>query len=410
MKRLMLAAALLPACTDSAESIPEAKSNLARNTAPTGDVSATVAGNTQFAVDLYHQAAKGTDSPDNIFFSPHSISEALAMTLAGANGNTATQMKATLHAAADFHAGMDALSLALASRGQNANDPFALQNADALWASQEVSFQTPFLDTLATDYGAGVYLQDFAHDPEGARATINGWVADQTNDKIQNLLVQGDITNDTAFVLTNAIYFHASWADKFDPQNTKDGSFAAPSGAVTAHMMNEQVEMGYVHADAFDAVAIPYDGGDLEMLVIQPASLSAFEESLTAASLQQIADDAQLRSVNLTLPKFTLTQRVSVKDTLTALGMTDAFQPGVADFSGIDGGHDISISDVIHKAFISVDEKGTEAAAATAVVAVGTAAPVDPVTLTIDHPFVFAIRDVQSGAILFMGRVANPAN
>lgn len=405
MKRLLFAL-LLPACTDSAP-IPEAKSNVPRDSFPTADLDATVTGNTQFAVDVYHQVAQGTD---NVFFSPHSISEALGMTLAGARNNTAAQMTSVLHAGSDFHAGMDKLAIALASRGSAATDPFALQNADALWADQGMSFEQPFLDLLATDYGAGVYLQDFAHDPDGARDTINGWVEDQTNDKIQNLLQPGDITNATAFVLTNAIYFHASWQHKFDPANTHDGTFTTPTGGVSATLMTEEESMGYVHADTFDAVAMPYDGGGLELLVIQPTSLSAFEASMTAASLQQIATDAQPRSVTLTLPKFSITQRTSIKDTLTALGMTDAFDPAVADFSGVDGASDISISDVIHKAFISINEEGTEAAAATAVVAVGTAAPFDPVTLVIDHPFVFAIRDVSSGAILFMGRVTNPAN
>ena len=394
------------------------KQRLTSPTIPDADATSLRDGNTAFATDFYKQLAADPDrAGKNMFFSPYSISLALATTYAGAQGDTATQMASALHFSlpqAQLHNAFDGLDLALTSRGESAKgddgQPFRLKVTNSLWGAPQLTFQPPFLDTLALDYGAGIRLTDFTKDPESARGTINTWVDTQTEDRIKQLLGPGTITPDTRFVLVNAIYFNAAWKAPFEKTSTHDGTFHAPAGDVTASMMSHSGGLAYAKGDGYQAVSLPYDGDELSFIAVLPDSLSSFESALSADQAKSIAGSLAPKEVNLQMPKFKIAgDSISLKKQLAARGMVDAFDDAKANFTGISKSEQLSISDVIHQAFVSVDEAGTEAAAATAVVGVGgTAAPVDSVNLTIDKPFVFFVRDNATGAILFLGRVENP--
>ena len=411
MNRSVLALVLASGCTSSTEP-PLVKSDLERNLNPSisdADLDTLVTDNTAFAADLYRQV-RTTDG--NLFMSPHSISTALAMTYAGANGTTATQMAAALHFTlppATLHAGLSALDLALASRAAAATGdtiPFRLHTANSIWGQEGWEFLAPFLDTLAVNYGAGLHVLDFQADPEASRQTINAWIEDQTNDKIQDLLPEGSITELTRLVLTNAIYFSAAWSEPFDASDTADRPFHTPTGVAQVPTLYQRAEMRYGAGEGFRAAEIPYDGEQLSMVVVVPDDLATFEAHLTGGTLTSITSVLTHHEVQLTLPKFRFDAPLGLKETLQALGMVDAFTEA-ADFSGIDGTRALSVSDVLHKGFIGIDERGTEAAAATAVIVGVTSVP-PQAELTVDRPFVFFIRDIPTGTILFVGRVVDP--
>jgi serpin B len=394
------------------------QSNLPRNAAPSvtsQDTAAVVAGNSAFAFDLYAAVRQGTG---NSFFSPYSISVALAMLYAGAGGNTETQMAATMHYTLPqdrLHASVNWLDLALAGRGQGAagqdGGPFRLEIANSIWGQTGYSFLTPFLDTIALNYGAGLRLLDFQTDPEQCRVTINDWVSDNTEGRIQDLVTQGSITPLTRLVLCNAIYFNAKWLSTFARQNTRDMPFNLLDGrTATVRMMSQTQSFRYAEGDGYQAVELPYDGNEISMLVLLPASgrFPEFEGGLTSERAGSVVSSLAPRQVALSMPKFSYTTTLALKDTLSAMGMRDAFVPGTADLSGIDGTRELFVGAVLHKAFVRVDEEGTEAAAATAVVVGTTSAPLDPVVVNVDRPFVVLIRDLATGTILFLGRVTDP--
>ncbi|MDH7489164.1 MAG: serpin family protein [Anaerolineae bacterium] len=382
---------------------------------PPSDLAELVAGNSAFAFDLY-QAIR--EKPGNLFYSPYSISVALAMTYAGARGTTERQMADVLRFTLPqdrLHPAFNLLDQALASRGAGAKSkdgkPFRLSVANSLWGQAGYKFLPAFLDTLAENYGAGLRLVDFHSAPEAARKTINDWVSDQTEGKIKDLIPQGAIDALTRLVLANAIYFNAAWMYPFDKDATQDGPFYLLDGSqVTVPMMRQDKHFRYFAGNGVQAVELPYDGGEVSMVILVPdkGKFPAFEQSLTADTVADILSKMETTNVNLTMPKFKYDATLSLAATLKAMGMPDAFSPD-ADFSGMDGTRNLAITDVFHKAFVAVDEAGTEAAAATAVVIGLTAMPVSPVELTVDRPFVFLIRDVQTGAILFVGRVLNPS-
>jgi serpin B len=395
------------------------KSDKPRDTAPQAgqtDLTTLVEGNSDFAFELY-QALK--DEEGNLFYSPHSISLALAMTYAGARGETEQQMADTLHfllAQDDLHRAFNTLDIELASRGEGAQgkdgEGFRLNIVNAIWGQKDYQFLTEFLDTLAENYGAGLRLLDFISAPEESRITINEWVSDQTEERINDLIPQGAINFLTRLVLTNAIYFNAAWQYPFEESDTRDGTFyRLDGGEVTVPMMHQIEEFGYAEGDGYQVVELPYDGGELAMVILLPR-LDRFEDFESSLDSQQVAamiPDLECRQVILTMPKFEFESEFSLKKTLAAMGMPVAFSDG-ADFSGMTGGRELLISDVIHKAFVSVDEAGTEAAAATAVIMRATALPIgEPVEVSLDRPFLFIIRDIGTGAVLFVGRVANPA-
>jgi len=381
---------------------------------PPSDLSGLATGNSQFAFDLYQQL-KGQKST-NIFCSPLSISQALAMTWAGARGTTESQMADTLHftlGQAKLHPAFNKLDLVLQSRGEGAkgkdSEPFRLNIANSIWGQDGWSWLPPFLDTLALNYGAGMRLVDFAAAPNDCRVIINDWVENKTEDRIKDLLPEGIITTDTRLVLVNAIYFNAAWRFPFEKENTHPGAFNLLDGsAVTADLMEQAADIRYMEGDGYKAAEMEYDGRELSMVILLP-SVDRFQEiesSLDAAFIQQTIDGLQEATVSLTLPKFEYDSDFSLGDTLIAMGMPDAFS-GAADFSGMDGTLRLYITAVVHKAFVSVDEAGTEAAAATAVV-VGEKAIPQVEEFRADRPFIFFIRDIQTGTILFVGRVLDP--
>jgi serpin B len=391
--------------------LPEAAAVAQTNPSPTPDQAAVVDGSNAFAVDLYAQLRKQSG---NLFFSPESISTAFAMAYAGARGTTAAQMAATLH----FTLPPDKLQPAMGALLAGLNGPHAgyqLRVADALWAEQDFTFLDDFLKVTSSDYGAGFNRVDFKGAPEAARATINQWVEEKTEDKIKNLLPAGSVTPATRLVLTNAIYFKGDWQSQFDKTQTKDEDFhPSATQTVKAPLMHLTSKLGYLNGGTFQAVDIPYKTGDLSMIVLLPndiSGLSALEQSLTAANAKLWM--SQLRpgsKIILALPRFKMTQQFQLAGTLSAMGMTQAFQRSEADFSGMTGKRDLWISAAIHKAYIDVNEEGTEAAAATGIVMRGMvmARPQPPIVFRADHPFLFLIRDNRSGAILFMGRISDP--
>jgi serpin B len=396
-----------------------AKSTSARETAavPESLLSAQATSINTFAVALYKQLGA---QAGNLFFSPYSITAALGMTEAGAQGTTQSQIRQALSVTLPgdaFHAAINALDLSLMGHAQ-ATDGLTLNMVNSTWTQSGWDFRVAYLDVLSRYYGAGVNLLDFIAAPDPSRIIINTWVADQTNQRIKDLIPQGAITSDTRLVLTNAIYFLASWLYRFDASLTTNQTFTKlDNSAVSAPLMQlggngTKLRMNYARVGTARAIDLPYKGDRLRMTVLLPdkGSFPAFESSISVATvnaLVQALDSTDLPPVRL--PKFTFTSgSVSLVPALQSLGMTDAFDDTKADFSGIDGRRDLVITDVIHKAFIAVDEKGTEAAAATAVIIGVTSMPVDPPSFVADRPFIFLIRDRQTGVILFMGRIVDP--
>ena len=379
------------------------------------ELTTLVSGNSALAFDLY-QAFREEDG--NLFYSPYSISLALAMTYAGARGETAQQMADTLHFVLSpdaLHPAFNSLDIELSQRGEGAegtdDEGFRLNIVNAIWGQKDYQFLTTFLDVLAENYGAGLRLLDFVNTPEESRLTINNWVSDQTEGRIEDLIPQGVIDTLTRLVLTNAIYFNAAWQYPFDEDMTEDGPFyLLDGGEVIVPMMSQTESFGYAEGDEYQAVELPYDGGELSMVILLPQAghFDAFERSLDAQQVDAIMGRLEYSQVSLTLPKFEFESGFGLKETLAAMGMPVAFSGG-ADFSGMTGNRDLFIADVIHKAFVSVDEAGTEAAAATAVVMELTAVPGVPVEVTADRPFIFLIRDIETGTILFVGRIVDPS-
>ncbi len=378
---------------------------------PTVDRTAVTEGNNAFAVALYERLRHQNG---NLFFSPESISTALAMTYAGARGSTASEMAKTLH----FTLSPDKLHPAMGAllRDLNAtHDGYQLSVANALWAQQGYTFLDDFLSLVKTDYGAGLNQVNFKGATEAARLTINQWVEQKTQDKIKDLLQPGALRSDTRLVLTNAIYFKGDWETQFDKARTRNEDFhLSPAQAATAPLMHREGRFNYFDGATFQVLEIPYKSKELSMIVFLPkdtGGLPALEQALTASNLQQwLGKLASIPKVIVTMPKFKMTRQFELGGTLSAMGMPQAFG-GSANFSGMTGHRDFSISEVIHKAYVDVNEEGTEAAAATAVTmrAMAMRAPEGPPPVfQADHPFVFMIRDNRSASILFMGRLADP--
>ena len=354
----------------------------------------------------------------NLFYSPYSISEALAMTWGGARNDTEKQMVAAMRfnlSQAQLHAAYNALDAALASRGQGAkgkdDQPFSLKAVNAIWGQRDFNFKAAYLDLLAQNYGAGLRILDFIKSPEDSRNAINDWVAKETAQRIKDLLPQWSVNELTRLVLTNAVYFNGGWLTPFDKALTRDGTFFLLNGQkLTVPMMNQTESMGYTASGDYQAVELKYDGGELSMVVILPTAgtFKTFENSLDGKKLATIIGGLKNNSVALTMPKFEFNSSFGLKSALTSLGMPIAFSDN-ADFSRMDDKTDFQIQDVVHKAFISVDESGTEAAAASGVVVGTTAMPINQATVTLDHPFIFVIRDIATGAVVFTGRVTDPS-
>jgi serpin B len=395
-----------------------AKSSLPRDTRPElpgGTVASLVGDNNAFALDLYRSLRK---DDGNLVFSPYSISLALAMTYAGARGETASQMAGALHYSlqpALLHPAFDQLDLALApssTPAAEAGQPLQLSIANAVWAEQTLAIFQAYLDLIAQNYGASIRLADFINHSEAARQQINDWVSRETENKIRDLIAPGVLDSTTRLVLVNAIYFKGDWQDPFDPNDTRQAPFTLlDASQATVKMMSSHMASAlYAAGTGYRAVELPYQGGAAGMDIIVPdeGTFKAFESSLGAGELDQIVKAMQPTGLALRLPKFKFGSAFELGNRLSALGMPDAFNPDLADFSGMTGARDLFISKVLHQASVAVDEKGTEAAAATSVIMAPTSALRSPVTMTIDHPFLFFIRDLTSGQILFAGRVLDP--
>ena len=380
--------------------------------------------NGNFAFDLYGALS---DEEGNLFFSPFSISQVLAMAYAGARGETERQMAGTLRydlPQSRLHPAFDALDGALGSRGEdrpsssNADEEetrFRLNIANAVWGQEGLEFNGDYLKTLAQNYGDEMRSLHFAAAPEECRVTINEWAAEETEGKILDLFPPGTIDARTRLVLTNAVYFNASWLWPFSPDDTVERPFRLSNGrTVEVPMMTDNYryrEVYYAQGQGFQAVEIPYFAWELSMIALLPeeGEFEDFQDFLTAEILDQVIKELEERDITLTMPRFEFESEFMLDQTLAKMGMSDAFG-GAADFSGMTDAEDLWISAVAHKAFVSVNEEGTEAAAATGM-AMLTSAPLEkePVTVTLDRPFIFLIRDRPTGAILFLGHVMDPS-
>ncbi len=433
---LGLVAALASACsgtTDDASGNPgggqggasagiaEARSEKAFDAAPApaaADYAALVAAANDFGFDLYKKL--GDDK--NLIYSPISVTTALSMTYAGAKGATATQMAAVLHDglgqpawAGAFNkliVDLDARNVAL-HKTNDGDKSLKLHLVDAAFAQQGYEFVPAYLDTLGVHYNAGVKLLDFAGDAEGSRKLINGWVEDNTEQKIKDLLPEGSISGGTRLVLANALYFYGSWTHPFQKALTSSEAFHAPSGDVKVDTMHGVLAAPYAEGDGYKVAELGYDGGAVAMTIVLPdaGKLADVEQGLSSSWLAKTAVDlaANPAEVSFGLPKFKFTWGTKeLVDSLEALGMKDAFSLPPADFSGMEPKGELYVSHVMHQAFVGVDEYGTEAAAATAVVMDVGSAPGDVKDFILDRPFLFFVRDTTSGAVLFTGKVIDP--
>lgn len=359
----------------------------------------------------------------NLIFSPFSIRAALEIARAGARGETAEQMRLLLDPESSDGAESSsflALSRRLSASGGRAHE---LAVANSIWAQEGASLQPEFLERIAQDFQGGLESADFRRDAERARVAINRWVLDRTNRKIRNLIPPRGLGSDTRLVLANAVYLKGTWTYPFAPRGTRDEPFHLHGGGtVTAPLMRQREVFAYLQDDGYQAVELVYEGGALSMVVLLPEKsdgLPGLEHRFSSTMLQGCVAALERRQIDLVLPQFKIEpSRCDIGRLLAGLGMSAAFDPGAADFSGINGlraPHEAALflSAVFHSAFVEVNEMGTEAAAATiADLELGAAGlffkPPPVPEFRADHPFVFAIRDRESGAILFLGRLMDP--
>jgi serpin B len=405
---------------------------------PAGAVEGAATANNAFAFDLYAHVLASQATPGNTLTSPISASLALTMTYAGAQGQTATEMATALHygaAAGAIFDGQNGLSQALASRAASAltagqqvaqnsgqpapsQDDFQLQVVNSVWGEQTYSWAQPFLTTLAKSYGTGVYVEDFIHQWDPARQAINAWVSTETNDKINDLLTPGSLDDTTRLVLVNAIHLKLPWASPFQVSATAAASFTRADGtSVSTPFMNQTEGLPYSDDGTAQIVALPLVGGQVAVVIALPhGDLATYEASLTAATPGALAQPATTASIALSLPKLTFTSPTfSLAKPLQAMGMVQAFNPQTANFTGMcpttPDGDNLYVGDVLQKAMVAMEETGVEAAAATAVIVAGSSvSEPTPVPMVLNRPFVLAIVDVPTGALLFLGHVEDPTD
>ena len=373
------------------------------------EVQAIAQSNNKFALKMYGELR---EEEGNIFFSPSSISTALAMAYAGAGGNTETELAKTLN----FTLPADEVHTAYASLIETLNSPkkesYELRMANRLWGQTGYGFRPEYLATTRKSYGAELAQVDFINAAEASRREINSWVEEQTSDKIKDLIPQGAVDSLTRLVLTNAIYFKGKWEHEFDKKLTSDAPFTVSADKrVEVPLMYQKERYKYSQTADLQLLEMPYQGDDVSMVILLPKKvdgLAALEDQLSLENLQKWSARMRKQQVRTYIPRFKLEEQFVLNSTLKELGMASAFAPGKADFSGMNGRKDLYITAAIHKAFVDVNEEGTEAAAATGIVVGVTSAPLDPIIFRADHPFIFMIRDNRTDAILFIGRVTNP--
>ena len=411
---MLLLIMLLSACVTTKE-VSTDQSNLKREDNPQVDqaqLQALVDGNTQFALDFYRLINTGED---NVIFSPISLSLALSMTLSGARGSTREEMLQALSLSSlgdelhpAFNSLLQAIEISEGSKPQadETGSPFDLNIANGIWGQKGADFEQDFLDGLAVNYGAGVHEVDYIQNVDAARQVINQWIANETENKIPKMIPDNVLDTSTRLVLANAIYFNGSWAFPFNEGGTRKAPFTLLDGtAIDVDMMRlSNALLPYSQQDGFQVLALPYLSRDFSMLVILPdaGQFKDIEAGLSVEQLQSAVNAMETTQLALSMPKFDFETSVNAIPPLQSLGMLSAFND--ADFSGISQSMGLFISDVLHKATITVDEKGTEAAAAT-MVAMQESMPGE---LMIDKPFLFAIRHDPTDSILFMGRVLKP--
>jgi len=378
-----------------------------------------VEGNTKFGCELYQRLI---EPEPNLVFSPYSISVALAMAYAGAQGQTKTQMADVFHFTlpdAQLHAAINKITLQLAGPEESPEGfwtPYTLKTANSLWMDKKYTINRDFLDTIGANYGAGVGMADLVGNPSGSAGIMNDWISEATKGRITNM-VDPQILKDLVLLIVNTIYFKAQWQEQFDKTSTQEEPFHLLSGTdVTVPMMKITHSFGYSEGEGWQAVSLPYKEWEISMTVILPTSdkFTAFESSLDDAVLKSILDGMEMRTVILSLPKFEFDTDLKLAETLKAMGMKNAFEEGFEPML-VNPPDSIFISDVLHRAFVAVDEEGTEAAAATVVpMAPGAAFPSGeekpPVEFKADHPFIFLIMDQSTKSVLFMGRVMDPTD
>lgn len=375
---------------------------LAQNTAE------LVNGNTAFAIDLYKQLAK-SNSNKNLFFSPYSISEAVALTYAGAANNTEKQMQQVLRfpeKQEDLHKGFSELKMALT----NNTDSVTLKIANSLWAQKDYVFKPEYLSLVQTKYNAPSYSVNFKKPNllKQAVLDINSWVEKNTNNQIKELVKNDDISEETRLILVNAIWFYGEWLSAFNAKSTQENVFKSIEGEQTTAFMSQKGKYLYYDDDMLTAVQMPYKGNKQSMVILLPvndAGISALEKNFDTEYVSNILGDMREVNLRLKIPKFTAEYSVDLKKTLMEMGMAEAFSDD-ADFSNMTDKNDLKIDKILHKAKIEVSEKGTKAAAATAVVMVRKTAIMDDLIFNADHPFIYMIRDNETGAILFLGKFA----
>lgn len=369
------------------------------------------ASNNAFGIDLYKKII--TEEKGNIFISPYSISSALAMTYAGARGNTEKQMAKVLY----FNIPQEDLHKAFSSLNSYFNRPnksYQLAIANSLWGQTNYPFQKEFINLLNKYYSAGFNEVDFINEEnrEKARLTINKWVEDKTNNKIKNLIHPEDISALTRLILVNAIYFKGKWQNQFDPQETRDMPFNLENQKkISVPMMHQEGRFNYTEDDEVQVLELPYSENEVSMIIFLPKegiSLSDFEKEISVERINKLLANLTQEKVDVYIPKFKMEKRYILNKPLIDLGMKDAFDMSLADFSGMTGSKDLYISKVIHQSFIEVNEEGTEAAAATAVIMSGKAIAPMIIEFKADRPFLFIIRDIKTNTILFMGRFVEP--
>jgi serpin B len=370
-----------------------------------------VQGNSAFAIDLYH---KLSESEDNIFFSPYSISTTLAMTYAGARGNTEKEMVETLRFSLDqenIHPAFAGIESKLKELQKSGN--IQLSVANALWPQKDYAFYDEYLSLIKKHYGVSITPVDYKHAGEAAREMINKWVEDKTQDKIQGLIQPGTFNALTRLVLVDAIYFKGDWESPFEPHFTMDAPFyITPNKTVLTPLMAQENYFRYAECEDIQILELPYVGYQLSMIILLPKKtnrLKQVESSLTVENLWLWESRLEMTQVTVFIPKFKMTSMFRLDKTLMSMGMVDAFTESKADYSGMDGKSNwLYIGAMLHKAFVNVNEEGTEAAAATGIGAYGPPPPT-PI-FRADHPFIFLIQDKRTGTILFIGRVTDPTN
>jgi len=403
---LSLALILSSGCLSGSNNVPPVSS---------GDVSGAADGNNRFALDYY---SKTKDSGGNVFFSPWSISSALAMTYEGARGKTADEMASVMHFQTDSDLRRSSFS-SLYDSFNSKDAGYVLSTANALWVQKDYQLLKDYTGTVETYYRGAASNVDYGNTEE-ARQTINAWVEDKTNSKIKDLIPQGVLDEKTKLVLTNAVYFKGIWVKEFNKGNTREENFRTEWGKnVVVQMMqrtDENSTFGYAETQDLQILDMPYNGGKISMMILLPRQdnqLPSLEKTLTAENLRGWKSDLKEQRVDVYIPKFKFDTKYFMAKDLRDMGMNAAFS--AADFSGMTGQKDLSISEVIHQAYVEVNEEGTEAAAATAVIMKESASPYERPSPTIpvfraNHPFIFLIQDKETGAILFMGKMSDPGN